>query len=165
MRSLSRSISHENSPSNFLAHSPRIEYALKRAGYVDGDEMRVNADWDKFGRDLAMLGADVLAPVIGSCPYLASHPPKKQVLDGGQLVWKACGPSGGSAVEEILLSVRTVRNNVFHGGKFPDGPVAEPLRDEHLIGIAWPCCVPYSLCRDCRTGLPGSVLPKRELSP
>jgi hypothetical protein len=118
----------------FLGAFARFEYALKRAGYVDGDEKRVNADWDEFGRDLAMLGADVLAPVVGSCPYLVSHPPKKQVLDGGQLVWKARGPSGGSAVEEILLSLRTVRNNVFHGGKFPDGPVAEPLRDEQLIG-------------------------------
>jgi hypothetical protein len=26
-----------------------------------------------------------------------------------------------------------VRNNVFHGGKFPDEPIAEPLRDEQLI--------------------------------
>jgi hypothetical protein len=39
----------------------------------------------------------------------------------------------GSEIEDILLSVRTVRNNVFHGGKFPDGPVPEPLRDEQLI--------------------------------
>jgi len=37
-------------------------------------------------------------------------------------------------IEEVLLSVRTVRNNVFHGGEFPDGPVAEPLRDERLVG-------------------------------
>jgi hypothetical protein len=32
-----------------------------------------------------------------------------------------------------MLSVRTVRNNVFHGGKFPDGIVIDPLRDERLI--------------------------------
>jgi hypothetical protein len=31
------------------------------------------------------------------------------------------------------LSVRTVRNNVFHGGKFPDGMITDPLRDEQLI--------------------------------
>lgn len=56
----------------------------------------------------------------------------KQVLEHGQLVWKT-RPAAGSQIEDILLSVRTIRNNVFHGGKFPDGPVAEPLRDELLI--------------------------------
>jgi hypothetical protein len=32
----------------------------------------------------------------------------------------------------VLLSVRTIRNNVFHGGKFPDGMITDPLRDEQL---------------------------------
>ena len=33
----------------------------------------------------------------------------------------------------MLLSVRTVRNNVFHGGTFPDGVIIDPLHDEQLI--------------------------------
>jgi len=33
----------------------------------------------------------------------------------------------------VIRSLRIVRNNVFHGGKFPDGPIVEPLRDEALI--------------------------------
>ncbi len=36
-------------------------------------------------------------------------------------------------IGDVLQSVRTVRNNVFHGGKFSEGSVAEPLRDETLI--------------------------------
>jgi len=50
----------------------------------------------------------------------------------------------------VLLSVRTVRNNLFHGGKFPDGVITDPLRDEQLI-------------RDCLAflkGLLGLPLPK-----
>jgi hypothetical protein len=112
----------------------RPEARLKRSGYVAGNEKQVSADWDRFAHDIAAIASELLAPIISSCPYLASHPPKKQVLDGTRLVWKVRGPSGGSPIEEILLSVRTVRNNVFHGGKFPEGPVTEPLRDEQLIG-------------------------------
>jgi hypothetical protein len=37
-------------------------------------------------------------------------------------------------IEEILIDVRTVRNNVFHGGKFPSAEIEEPLRNEKLIG-------------------------------
>jgi hypothetical protein len=116
----------------FLGTFARFEYALKRAGYVLGDEKRVSADWDRLGRELALLDTATLAPVIGCCHYLQSHPPMKQVLEHGQLLWKTRVPAG-SQIEDILLSVRTVRNNVFHGGKFPDGPIAEPLRDELLI--------------------------------
>jgi hypothetical protein len=116
----------------FLGTFARFEYALKRAGYIQGDERRVNADWDRLGRELAALDATALLPVIACCKYLQSHPPMKQVLEQRLLVWKVRLPAG-SQIEDVLLSIRTVRNNVFHGGKFPDGPVAEPLRDERLI--------------------------------
>jgi hypothetical protein len=117
----------------FLGTFARFEYALKRAGYVEGNEKAVATAWDRFGRDLASFSPDVLASVVACCPYLQRYPPKKQVLQDNQLVWKARGASGGSAIEEILLGIRTVRNNVFHGGKFPEGLVTEPLRDEQLI--------------------------------
>ena len=116
----------------FLGTFARFEYALKRAGYVQGDEKRVSADWDRLGRELALLDTATVTPVIGRGQYLLNHPPMKQALEHGKLVWKA-RVATGSQIEDILLSVRTVRNNVFHGGKFPDGPVAEPLRDELLI--------------------------------
>jgi hypothetical protein len=49
-------------------------------------------------------------------------------------MWLCSGSIGkvtsGSTIGDVLLSVRTVRNNVCHGGKFPDGVVIEPLRDE-----------------------------------
>ena len=118
---------------DFLGTFARFEYALKRAGYVTGDEKHASADWDRFAREVASAKPGLLAPIVASGPYLQSHPPMKQVLEHGKLIWKPRGASGGSAIEENLLSVRTVRNNVFHGGKFPEGPVAEPLRDERLI--------------------------------
>lgn len=116
----------------FLGTFARFEYALKRAGYVHGDESQANPNWDRLGNELAAQDAAAVTTVIECCPYLINHPPMKQVLENGELAWKVRGKAK-SEIETILLSVRTVRNNVFHGGKFPTGPVAEPLRDESLI--------------------------------
>lgn len=117
----------------FMGTFARFEYALKRAGYVEGNEKSVAAAWDRFGHDMASVSPEMMKPLLASCMYLQSHPPKKQVLENDQLIWKQRGASGGSATEEVLLSVRTVRNNVFHGGKVPEGPITDPLRDEQLI--------------------------------
>jgi hypothetical protein len=117
----------------FLATFARFEFALKKAGYLQGDDSRVSPDWDSFARDVAKLDAAVMAPILDACQYLQQHPPKKQILPNGQLRWVERQGTSGSAIGDVLLSVRTVRNNVFHGGTFPDGPVAEPLRDEQLI--------------------------------
>lgn len=117
----------------FLATFARFEFALKKAGYALGDDTKVMPDWDTFARDVARLDAALLAPVLSTCQYLQRRPPKKQVLQNGALIWVDRQGTSGSAIGDVLLSVRTVRNNVCHGGKFPDGFVAEPLRDEALI--------------------------------
>jgi len=117
----------------FLAMFARFEFALKKAGYAVGDNSKVSPDWDSFANDVAKLDATALAPMLNASQYLQQHPPKKQVLDNGALRWVARQGTTGSAIGDVLLSVRTVRNNLFHGGKFPDAMVTDPLRDEQLI--------------------------------
>lgn len=117
----------------FLATFARFEFALKKAGYAQGDDTKVLPDWDSFARDVAKLDAAVLAPVLHACRYLQEHPPKKQILQNGSLQWVARQGTSGSAIGDVLLSVRTVRNNLFHGGKFPDGMITDPVRNEQLI--------------------------------
>lgn len=117
----------------FLASFARFEYALKKAGNAVGDDTKVVPDWDSFARDVAQLDATLLANVLNNCQYLQQHPPKKQVLQNGALIWVDRQGTSGSVIGDVLLSVRTVRNNVCHGVKFPEGFVAEPLRDETLI--------------------------------
>lgn len=117
----------------FLATFARFEFALKKAGYAQGDDTKVMPDWDSFGCDVAKIDPTLLAPVLDVCQYLQQRPPKKQVLRNGALFWVDRQGTSGSVIGDVLLSVRTVRNNVCHGGKFPDGFVAEPLRDEALI--------------------------------
>jgi hypothetical protein len=117
----------------FLATFSRFEFALKRAGYVEGNEKSVSPAWDSFAVDVSRLDPGVLTAALATCPYLQQHPPLKQVLRDGQLQWDVRQGTSGTAIGDALLSIRTVRNNVFHGGKFPDGPVTDPLRDEQLI--------------------------------
>jgi hypothetical protein len=116
----------------FFATFARFEYALKRSGYVVGDDKSASPSWDRFAVDLRNMGDAALAPVLAGCVYLREHPPKKQVVRNGNLEW-AVRPAAGSPIEDVVLSIRTVRNNVFHGGKFPTEIVEEPLRDRRLI--------------------------------
>src|SRR6185437_6656536 len=119
----------------FVAFS-RFEYALKRAGFATGNEKGVKADWDCFGQNLRRTAAaEELAPVLNCCTYLRQNPPKKQILRAGQLAWNdGRGPSR-SDIERLLIDIRCVRNNLFHGGKIPipDGPVEEEARNKRLL--------------------------------
>lgn len=67
--------------------------------------------------------------------YLTEHPPKEQVAEAGRLNWiekPAIPPVGSTAV---LLYVRRVRNNLFHGGKFSERWI-DPDRSRKLISAS-----------------------------
>lgn len=112
----------------FLAFS-RFEYALKVADYArpfgpvaPGFPAAVAPDWAKFGRDIASAfrrgASDALRE---ACDRLDAQPPMREVvLDGEHIGWDSClrEKEPESEVERLLLFVRTVRNNLFHGGKF-----------------------------------------------
>ena len=119
----------------FFCAFSRFEYALKKAGFATGGKTRVSADWDCFGKTLRALSSEQYAPVLECCGYLRRQPPKKQVLRGGNLAWSDVTDTSLSDVEQILIYVRCVRNNLFHGGKFPmpDGPVEGVARNKELV--------------------------------
>jgi hypothetical protein len=71
----------------FLATFARFEFALKKAGYVRGNESQIFPDWDSFARDVSGLDPATLAATIRCCTYLQAHPPRKQVLIDGRLQW------------------------------------------------------------------------------
>ena len=68
--------------------------------------------------------------------YLSAQPPKKQVILNGKLDWSEVKQGDGEGSSDYILRlVRTVRNNLFHGGKFPNptGPMADTARDRALL--------------------------------
>jgi hypothetical protein len=122
---------------NFIAVFARFEYSLKRNRYLStrvGDPAQPN--WDGFAADLRMQCAPAeLTALIRSAGYLSAYPTRKQIVgDDLSLAWTEPRPPIDD-ITQLLVAVRTTRNNLLHGGKFPApaGPVAEPLRDERLV--------------------------------
>lgn len=120
----------------FMAFS-RFEYALKRTGYLKrrGKDNNVQPNWCKFASSLVTKFDECTTKELQSAvKYLQDNPPKKQVVEGGRLSWKdAKGNQGQQTIELLIIYIKTVRNNLFHGGKFSKGPLAEPARNKDLL--------------------------------
>ena len=119
----------------FLIFS-RFEYALKRSNYITGDESRTEADWNKFGEDVKQaFKKQECTELREATKYLLSKntAPKKQFMNSeNKLDWRL--PNGiDEDIQSLINTVKIVRNNLFHGGKYPSGPVKDPSRDEQLI--------------------------------
>jgi hypothetical protein len=133
----------------FFVFFSRMEFALKRTGYLerprkaDGPLKAINAkaSWDEFGNrwgtTFDQKSSKDLAVAVN---YFRGKPPRKQIVENNTLDWSP--PEDGQQVKEdellkwlLVNCVCRVRNNLFHGGKFPDpvGPVPDPGRDRDLI--------------------------------
>lgn len=110
----------------------RTEYALKAAGYNNGDGP-AEANWRAF----ALAVEDVIASpatqeLREAVDFLFSAPPKKQVIVENTIQWATSEPATDSQADKLLIYVRRVRNNLFHGGKF-NGRWFDPDRSEPLL--------------------------------
>jgi hypothetical protein len=110
----------------------RFEYALKAAGYHEGNG-EANPNWRKFAESIPdVFDNPSTTELQTAINYLEQHPPKKQVVKDNVLEWKVSVPSTNLKSDLILLYVRRVRNNLFHGGKFNDRWFA-PERSQELL--------------------------------
>lgn len=112
----------------------RFEYCLKAIGFHE-DRRDAVADWRKFAKteQIADLFNQRHEGAMGDAiSYILENPPKKQVINDGQLAWAAVEPQTDMQSDRILIYVRRVRNNLFHGGKF-NGRWFEPERSEELM--------------------------------
>jgi len=107
----------------------RIEYALKAAGFNYG-EGEAKPNWDKFASSVSGV-LDKDPAIAAAINYMNEKPPKKQVIRNKLLEWEEVTPNVNKT-HEILLCVRRVRNNLFHGGKF-NGHWFAPERSKELL--------------------------------
>lgn len=146
----------DNLALQFFVYFARFEYAMKCSGYLKSSNGFAEADWDKLGNYLHdnNFNRARTSELQTSINYLTSNPPRKQVVKNGLLDW-------GKPVEQadlerfsryILRIVCIVRNNLFHGGKFPlpTGLIAESSRDRELLQH---CLVVLVECSKCATAL------------
>jgi hypothetical protein len=125
----------------FFVTFSRFEYALKRAGFVRGDRNDALPDWSTFAKEKgnALFDGPQDNEFIDARAFLFREPPKKQIkrvtASGTSLGWQVnTHGSGESDAEYLLRLVRAVRNNLFHGGKYPDAPVnGQRLRNSRLL--------------------------------
>jgi hypothetical protein len=106
---------------DFFVVFSRFEFALKRSGYFKGNEDRVDPDWDQFCSKVHNKFNKAVSPEFErACEYYTTKPPKKQIIRNGKVVWKDnMQGTGESEFRWIIRSIKTVRNNLFHGAKFP----------------------------------------------
>jgi len=122
---------------DFLVFFARFEYALKREGMLKGNDKWAKADWEGYSKRVRELFEPPTSTAIkASVDFLLASPPQKQVVLNGELRFAAIRKDVGETnASYVLRLVRTVRNNLFHGGKFsePGGPIAETSRDRILL--------------------------------
>jgi len=113
----------------------RFEYALKARRYLLNPNGDAKAAWDRFAKDIHPAFEERLsndADLGQAVDYLMNHPPKKQVARQNELGWSDVRPEADTPTGVLLLCVRRVRNNLFHGGKFSRGWI-DPHRSSRLI--------------------------------
>ncbi|MCX5894107.1 MAG: hypothetical protein NTW80_14315 [Deltaproteobacteria bacterium] len=118
----------------FLTFS-RFEYALKAAGYAFEVRGTVNPDWQTFRLELInIFNMSKNHELIKASNYFFDNPPNKQVLHNGELAWKTqCPNQNESDIEFLLRMVKSVRNNLFHGGKHNNWLHEDKQRTDTLL--------------------------------
>jgi len=121
----------------FFVCFSRMEYALKRsARYLKEGTPDAQPDWDRFASDYSpTFSPDASTELHGAVDYLLKNPPRKQLRLNGKMAWSK--PQAHDGKEPLLVwllrMLRCVRNNFFHGGKFPLIPISDPSRDRELL--------------------------------
>lgn len=113
----------------------RLEFALKENGYLKSVKPGIAAEpgWDKFIR----RHSDTYT-MSETSRRLADRAPRVQTVGNGeQLTWRELEFIETESELAIIVRVlKTVRNNLFHGGKSGEKGWAEPQRTAELLSDA-----------------------------
>lgn len=116
-----------------------FECALKREGFLRrGRNDVAEPDWAKFGKWICGRFRDVRSSAFPDALHtLIDARPRRQIVRGAVLGWEEIQRRDEESEEEFVLRlVRAARNNLFHGGKYPDGSIEEIARDKTILEAA-----------------------------
>lgn len=119
----------------FLGTFARCEYALKGSGFARGSATSVEANWDTFASAIDWHFRRAADQAFkDAVDFLLSEPPRKQVLRNGEVQWKDSPPDRSlPKAQQVLLMVRRIRNNLFHGAKVWSPEYGNRARDIKLV--------------------------------
>ena len=113
----------------------RFESALKEAGYLKQSTPGAVAQpgWDQF----ALRWQQMYELSVEARELLALAPETQVVSCNGNLDWRPTrAVPGASDLKNVVLLLKTVRNNLFHGGKHGVANWSEPKRTEQLLRVS-----------------------------
>jgi hypothetical protein len=120
---------------DFFITFSRFECALKTSNFSSGDADKVSANWDTFIASIRpTFDKNKNAQLSQAVDYLIQNPPRIQMIDNGQLGWRdrVFNPNDPD-INKLSLSIRDIRNNLFHGGKFNGNYQADISRNYILL--------------------------------
>lgn len=119
---------------DFFFRFARFEFALKENGYLNNPNpgARAMPNWDRF---IANWHQDYRAS--NHAEQLIEAAPKRQVVGAdGNIEWERVDLHGCEGdLGSVVRVLRTVRNNLFHGGKHGDRGWDEPKRTATLLEL------------------------------
>lgn len=116
-----------------------FECALKRERFLRrGRSNAAEADWECFARELQVRASNQLPThVVNAIAHLRTLAPRRQIVRKNRIEWESVERRvGETSLAFALRQLRTVRNNLFHGGKYPDGPIEEVARNRDVLEAA-----------------------------
>lgn len=119
----------------FFVEFARLEYALKASGFLTAANGTAEANWSRFAREIEAefwrKQAENAALSL-AVEEFKNALPRKQIVVDSVLMWSDAPVQTGSDLDDLLVYVRRVRNNLFHGGKF-GGRWLAPERASFLL--------------------------------
>ncbi len=105
---------------DFFISFAKFEFALKTSGFSNGNEKSVSPNWDGFASSIKdTFDKSIHEELSKAVDFFIINPPWKQILIDNSMYWDASVPNNGlKEIQRVLLLIRRVRNNLFHGGKF-----------------------------------------------
>ncbi|EOZ9370911.1 TPA: hypothetical protein QHL71_004457 [Enterobacter hormaechei subsp. steigerwaltii] len=93
----------------------RFEFCLKENNYLKSEVKgeRAQPGWEKF--------VDKFSPSYSQskeAKILVNLKPSQQKIgDNGSLIWKEINVQDDNELQQVVRTLKTIRNNLFHGGK------------------------------------------------
>ena len=112
----------------------RFEFALKERGYLKDKNPGAKAepDWDDFVKK----HKDKYHSSAEAIDLIKLHPKRQKVAEAEKLEWEPVGISHcNNDLCKIVAMIKTVRNNLFHGGKHGDKDVDDLQRNTKLLSL------------------------------
>jgi len=113
-----------------------FEVKLKRLNYYKKSVKRKNVevDWDSFEKDYREVILIIANSDDKHIKYLLTNPPKKMCVKDNSITFDRTVTD--NAANELMISLRAIRNNLFHGGKFDGEELSGSERNMTLLKSA-----------------------------